>query len=143
MRARTLTRKQFILLSAACTAAASLLQACSGDEGDDDAAGSCTGDINVMSSGDHQHSLLVTAAQIAAGAEVAILSGTTLSHSHYVKITAADFAALKAGMEVRKKSCAGGDHEYVLKCGGGASAPVAPSCSDECGDGMNMGTACG
>ena len=95
-----------------------------------------------MSSGSHMHSLLVTAAQIAAGTDVTILSGTTSSHAHYVKITAADFTALKAGMEVKKKSCAGGDHEYVLKCGGGGSAPGTPTCSDDCGDGTDMALAC-
>jgi hypothetical protein len=107
--------------------------------------GKCTGDIMVESSGDHKHTLLVTAAQITAGTEVTILSGEAIGHKHYVKITAADFTALKAGMEVKKKSCSGGDHEYVLKCGGGGSAPMAPTCggdSDMCGNDDNMGDAC-
>jgi hypothetical protein len=102
----------------------------------------CTGDIMVTSSGGHTHTLLVTAAQITAGTDVTILSGMGMGHSHYVKITAADFTALKAGMEVKKKSCSGGDHEYVLKCGAGASQPMAPTCADECGDDDNMASAC-
>ena len=48
---------------------------------------------------------------------------------------------LKAGMEVKKKSCSGGNHEYVLKCGGGGSAAAIPdmtSCpdADMCGNAM-------
>jgi len=96
----------------------------------------CSADLMVTSSGDHQHTLLVTAAQITAGTDVTILSSMTSSHAHQVKITAADFTALKAGMEVIKKSCAGGDHSYVLKCGGGGSTPMAPTCTDDCGDDM-------
>jgi len=86
----------------------------------------------------------VTAAQIAAGAAVTIETGTGLGHTHWVKLTAADFTSLKAGMEVKKKSCSGGNHEYVLKCGGGGSAPAIPNettdCTDMCG-GM-MADAC-
>ncbi len=47
--------------------------------------------------------------------------------------TTADFDLLKAGMEVKKKSCAGGDQEFVLKCGGATSQPGTPVCNDECG----------
>jgi len=86
----------------------------------------------------------VTAAQITAGTEVTIETGTGAGHTHFVKITAADFTSLKAGTEVKKKSCSGGNHEYVLKCGGGGSTPVVPNdtsdCTDECG-GM-MANAC-
>ncbi len=57
-----------------------------------------------------------------------ILSSTSQSHAHYVLVTAADFTALKAGMEVKKKSCAGGDHQWVLKCGSGGDAPMDPMC---------------
>jgi len=96
----------------------------------------------VTSSGEHQHTLLVTPAEIAAGEELTTLSSTTLGHAHYVRITAADFAALKAGMQVRKKSCAGPDHEWVLACYFGASPAGAPSCSDDCGDGTTPANAC-
>jgi hypothetical protein len=100
--------------------------------------------MTINSSGDHMHTITVTAAQIAAGTDVTILSSTTASHAHYVLITAADFAALKAGMQVKKHSCAGGDHQWVLKCGGGGDAPVDPMCAttDMCGDGTTMANAC-
>ena len=87
------------------------------------------------------HVLTVKAADIAAGTAKKIITTTVLNHAHYVEITAADFTALKAGMEVKKKSCAGGDHQYVLKCGGGGAAPVAPTCTDECG-GMTEANTC-
>jgi hypothetical protein len=100
--------------------------------------------MTINSSGDHMHTITVTAAQIAAGTDVTILSSTTLSHAHYVLVTAADFTALKAGMQVKKHSCAGGDHQWVLKCGGGGDAPADPGCSstDMCGDGTTMANAC-
>jgi len=49
------------------------------------------------------------------------------NHTHWVKVTMADFMALKAGSEVKKQSCGQGPHQYVLKCGGGGSAAVAPT----------------
>jgi hypothetical protein len=45
-------------------------------------------------------------------------------------------------MEVKKKSCSQTDHEYVLKCGAGASMPGTPTCNDECGNGDDMASAC-
>jgi hypothetical protein len=102
----------------------------------------CNENLIVVSSGDHQHTLLVTPAEIAAGMDVTILSSTTEGHAHYVLLTAADFGALQTGMEIRKKSCAGADHEWVLSCNGTLSAPGMPSCSDECGDGITPGNAC-
>jgi hypothetical protein len=74
--------------------------------------------------------------------DVSILSSATQGHAHYVLVTAADFAALGAGMEVRKKACAGVDHEWVLSCASTSSAPGTPACSDECGDGTVPANAC-
>jgi hypothetical protein len=104
--------------------------------------GSCGSNLVVMSSGEHQHTLLVTPAEIAGGTDVTVLSSSTLGHAHYVRLTAADFAALKAGMEVRKKSCAGPDHEWVLSCNSQSSPPAAPACSDDCGDDTSSSNAC-
>jgi hypothetical protein len=84
------------------------------------------------------HGLVIPAADIAAGvAKVYVTSNVTgqpvQGHMHYVQVTAADFTALKAGMTVKKHSCSGGDHEYVLKCGGTTDMGGAPTCNDECG----------
>ncbi len=101
----------------------------------------CGADLNIMSTGQHMHTLKVTAAQITAGVDVTIETGSSMNHTHWVKITAADFTMLKAGTEVKKKSCSGGNHEYVLKCGGGASAGTIPDMTacpdaDMCGNAM-------
>lgn len=76
------------------------------------------------------------AADITAGATKKIQTSTDSGHSHWVEVTMADFTALKAGSEVKKKSCSGGEHFYILKCGGGGSTPTVPTaqeCPDECG----------
>jgi hypothetical protein len=95
-----------------------------------------------VSSGEHQHTILVTPEEIMEGAEVTLLSSTTQGHSHFILITAADFALLKSGLEVRKKSCSGVGHEWVLNCGSVGSAPGTPTCSDMCGDGTTAANAC-
>jgi hypothetical protein len=87
------------------------------------------------------HGLVIPAADIAAGvakiyATTNVPGMTAQSHTHYVQLTAADFAALKAGTTVKKHSCSGGDHEYVLKCGGTTDMGGAPTCNDECGGAM-------
>jgi hypothetical protein len=104
--------------------------------------GSCGANIVAKSSGaQHTHMLTVMAADITAGVTKKIQTSTDGGHSHWVEITMADFTALKAGMEVKKKSCSGGDHFYILKCGGGGSTPMVPTaqeCTDECGGMENM-----
>jgi hypothetical protein len=104
--------------------------------------GSCGANITSKSSGaQHTHTLTVMAADITAGATKKIQTSTDGGHSHWVEITMADFTALKAGMEVKKKTCSGGDHFYILKCGGGGSTPAVPTaqeCTDECGGMENM-----
>jgi hypothetical protein len=105
--------------------------------------GMCTGDIMTKSSGAmHTHTLTVMAADITAGVAKKIQSSTDQQHSHWVEITAQDFVALKAGMEVKKTSCNNSDHQWVLKCGGGGSMPVLPTMQEcpmnsTCGDGMS------
>jgi hypothetical protein len=99
--------------------------------------GSCGANIVAKSSGEmHTHTLTIMAADITAGATKKFETSNDSGHTHWVEITMADFTMLKAGMEVKKKSCSGGDHQYVLKCGGGGTAPVVPTaqeCPDMCG----------
>jgi hypothetical protein len=95
-----------------------------------------------MNHAGNPHALVIPAADIAAGvAKVYVTTNVTgmpaQQHMHYVQVTAADFTALKAGQQVTKHSCSGGDHEYVLKCGGGAGMGGAPTCNDECGGMMS------
>ena len=97
----------------------------------------------MTSSGDdHQHTLLVTPAELLEGKAVTLLSSTADGHSHFVKITKADFTALNAGEVVRKKSCYEDDHEWALTCSYGTPAVGTPECSDECGDGTTRENAC-
>jgi hypothetical protein len=98
--------------------------------------GSCGANIVAKSSGaQHTHTLTIMAADITAGATKKFQTSNDSGHTHWVEITAADFTTLKGGGEVKKKSCSGGDHEYVLKCGGGGTAPVVPT---DCGGDTNM-----
>jgi len=120
-----------------------------GGSGGGGGGGKCGADLMVTSTGQHTHTLLITMAQFTAGTEAVIQTGGSNGdpngHKHWVKVTAADFTMLKAGMEVKKKSCSGGNHEYVLKCGGGASAGVIPdmtACPDADMCGSAMGDAC-
>jgi hypothetical protein len=87
------------------------------------------------------HALIIPPADIAAGvAKVYVTTNVpnmpAQTHMHWVQVTAADFAALKAGMSVTKHSCSGAAHEYVLKCGGMAGMGGAPTCTDMCGGAM-------
>jgi hypothetical protein len=64
-------------------------------------------------------------------------------HVHSVKLTAADFTALKAGMTVTKKSCdSNHEHQYALRVCPMASVPANKACtaSDTCGS--ENGPAC-
>ena len=95
---------------------------------------SCSANIVATSSGaSHTHMLTVLVADITAGTTKKIQTSNSSGHTHWVEITAADFTTLKAGGEVKKKSCSGGDHQYVLKCGGGGTAPALPTAT-ECPD---------
>jgi hypothetical protein len=79
-------------------------------------------------------------ADIMAGAEKIYNARGTATHDHFVQVTSADFTALKSGGTVIKRSCNGGDHEYVLTCATPTRQPTAPTCSDECG--LTMTTLC-
>jgi hypothetical protein len=106
----------------------------------------CTGMIVANVSGNHNgmagngpHALVIPPADITAGmpkvyTTTSVMGMTTQNHMHFVQVTAMDFTNLKAGMTVKKHSCSGGDHEYVLKCGGTTDMGAAPvGCADECG----------
>jgi hypothetical protein len=88
----------------------------------------------------HGHVLSVPAADITAGVDKTYSVMGTATHNHFVQITAAEFAMLKAGGTVIKKSCNSNDHEFVLSCGAPSRQPGAPTCSDECG--ATMTTPC-
>lgn len=86
------------------------------------------------------HALSVPMADIMAGLTKVYNAQGASSHPHYVELTAEDFATLRAGGTVKKVSCNGGDHEYVLSCGTATETAGNPMCdmADNCAGTMNM-----
>jgi hypothetical protein len=110
--------------------------------GGQDGGASCGTNVNANVSMNHAanpHALVIPPADIAAGvAKVYVTTNVpgmpAQQHMHWVQVTATDFTALKAGQTVKKHSCSGGDHEYVLKCGGTTDMGGAPACGEsDCG----------
>ena len=96
-------------------------------------------EIEAAISMNHGHALAVPMADIMAGVTKIYNAQGTSMHPHYVELTADDFATLRMGGTVKKVSCSGGDHEYVLSCGTATEQPGNPMCmmSDNCGGSMN------
>ena len=97
----------------------------------------------------HGHVMTVAKADITAGVEKTYKTISDLNasqgqgHVHSVKLTAADFTALKAGMTVTKKSCdASHEHQFAFKVCPMASVPAGKVCAptDTCGS--ENGPAC-
>jgi hypothetical protein len=82
------------------------------------------------------HVLTIPPDDVTAGLEKIYNARGQATHDHFVQITATDFATLKAGGTVIKKSCNNTDHEFILSCAPPSRQPVAPTCSDECGGTM-------
>jgi hypothetical protein len=94
----------------------------------------CSGNITALISLNHTaqqggaHALSIPMADIMAGVEKCYdATGASTTHKHYVTLTAADFATLRSGGVVRKFTCNGGDHEYVLSCAANPPTPGTPS----------------
>jgi hypothetical protein len=92
--------------------------------------------------GNGPHYISISMADIAAGTEkiYKTISDPNQSrgqgHVHSVKLTAADFTALKAGMTVTKHSCdASHEHQFAFKVCPMASVPAGKVCTpaDTCG----------
>ncbi len=64
------------------------------------------------------------------------------THMHYVQVTAQDFAMLKAGSTVTKKSCNTTTHQYVLQCNATPPAGGAPACNGDTTCGSSMTSLC-
>jgi hypothetical protein len=91
-------------------------------------------EITADISDNHGHELIIPMLDIMTGTTKSYNAQGDAGHDHWVELTAADFTALKAGMTVRKYSCNGGDHEYVLSCEVADAPAGAPTCNDECGE---------
>jgi len=77
----------------------------------------CSADPTVMIGANHMHTLVVTAAEIAAGAEIQYdIQGSSL-HAHTVTLTDADFATLLSeGQVVVESSSSGHSHTITVTC---------------------------
>ncbi|MET0594925.1 MAG: hypothetical protein ABW133_19655 [Polyangiaceae bacterium] len=103
----------------------------------------CGMQLVALISMNHGHALTVPTADVTAGVDKIYNARGTASHDHFVQVTAMDFMTLKAGGTVIKRSCNGGDHEYVISCVTPSRQPAAPTCNgtaDECG--LTMGMLC-
>lgn len=111
-----------------------------GNGGSAGGGNACDGDIEAEISLNHMHALTVPMADIMAGVAKVYDTKGAAAHSHYVELTADDFATLRSGGTIKKLSCNGGDHEYVLSCGTASETAEDPGCamSDNCGNLMNM-----
>jgi hypothetical protein len=59
----------------------------------------------------------VSNADVMAGVDKVYDTTGTATHPHWLQVTAADFAKLKAGGTVRKLSCNDGhEHEFIVNC---------------------------
>jgi hypothetical protein len=109
-------------------------------------AGSCKANPVAAISMNHNeanngpHYLAIPLEDIAAGVEtiyrtVSMPNPPYQSHIHSIKLTAADFAQLRAGMTVTKRSCDGHEHQYAIRCGTMAGVPGNKACmpADFCG----------
>jgi hypothetical protein len=105
--------------------------------GDGGVAANCGTKLKVTITLNHGHILSVTAADITAAKVKTYQThdepGMDSMHSHFVQLTAADFADLAAGKTVRKASCnEGHEHEYLINCVG-AEGTANIHISDFCG----------
>jgi hypothetical protein len=71
--------------------------------------------------GGHTHTLTIPVADVIAGAPKTYQTSATLGipqdHCHQIALTADDFTTLKSGGVVKKTTCNGGNHEFVISCG--------------------------
>jgi hypothetical protein len=117
----------------------------SGGSGGGGGAPNCSTKLKVTITANHGHSLTVLAADITAaitkGYETKDLDPQMNSgHTHWVQLTAADFADLAAGKTVRKGSCDDGhEHAYIINCLGVTSTEMPSVAAAICGDHPNCG----
>ena len=114
-----MTRRQFLGTSIATLAVA----ACGGDDDKTDAAISgrncATNGTSVQISGNHGHTLTVTASDINGGADKTYPIQGSADHTHSVTITAANFATLQSnpnGSIMVTSSDAGHTHQITVLC---------------------------
>lgn len=115
----SMTRKEFLGTIAGAVGLASVVAACGGGGGGSaDAPGAVTSCLqngtNVTIASNHGHVLVVTQAEVQAGADKTYdIMGTAL-HTHSVTVTAAMFAKLASNMSVTTVSTTGSNHTHNI-----------------------------
>ncbi|HVY30923.1 MAG TPA: hypothetical protein VHB79_30395 [Polyangiaceae bacterium] len=106
---------------------------------------SCGTQMKVTISANHGHVLNVTAEDVMAGVTKVYDTKGASMHEHWIQLTAADFAKLKAGGTVHKLSCNDGhEHEYIVNCVGNekpdttSGAPGFCDADHKCAGSMDM-----
>ncbi len=117
----TMTRTEFLGTLFGAAGAAALLAACGGD--DDGGGSDATADRNCAVNGttvtigsNHGHVLMVSASDVAAGADKTYDITGSSDHAHMVTITAAQFATLQsnANGSLMVTSTSGGGHTHSV-----------------------------
>jgi hypothetical protein len=115
-----LTRKEFlstVMNAAAGAAGAALLVACGGSSGDDDdTGGNCLmSGTSVNISGNHGHTLSVSAADVMMGtAKTYDITGSAMDHGHMVTVSVGAFAMLANNESAMTVSTSGGGHTHNI-----------------------------
>ena len=115
----SLTRKEFlstVMNAAAGAAGAALLVACGGSSDDDDTGGNCLmAGASANISGNHGHTLSVSAADIMRGTAATYdITGSATDHGHMVTISVGAFAMLANNESAMTVSTSGGGHTHNI-----------------------------
>jgi hypothetical protein len=113
----TLTRKEFlssVMTAAAGAAGAALLVAC-GSSSDDDGGGNCLmAGVNASIGANHGHALVVTAADVMAGAAKMYDIKGSADHTHSVTVSAGVFAMLASNQSAMTISTTVDNHSHTI-----------------------------
>ncbi len=89
----------------------------SGGSGGSAVAPNCSTQLKTFISANHMHVFEVTTADVMAGVTKVYDTKGLSMHTHFVQLTAADFAKLQMGKSVHKVSCNDGhEHEFIVNC---------------------------
>lgn len=87
-------------------------------------AANCGTNLKVIITGNHDHVLTITMAEVTAAVTKVYNVRGTSNHPHRIQITAQEFRDLGAGKALRKMSCDDGhEHEYLINCVGAEDLP--------------------
>jgi hypothetical protein len=114
----TLTRKEFlstVMTAAAGAASAALLVACGSSSDDDGGGGNClAAGVNASIGANHGHALVVTAADVMAGAAKTYDIRGSADHTHGVTVSAGAFTMLASNQSAMTISTTVDNHSHSI-----------------------------